>query len=181
MAPTPVAVTNTVSLGGHTYEVVPQRIGRIKKRIGRQLSTLADLSGGNILDVGMERAHSIIEVFIPDLMPLHEWLSFSSESAMNDPEAEEAEDLGPTWPEITTAFGVITRVNDFDLVKHLGKVINPELVRAYVSSFLFEQMDSLTAGTDGTTTDSSSTPSTTGASESMTSGTTLPISELNAA
>lgn len=175
-------VATRVSLGGHTYEVVPQRVGRLKKHLRIQLTDLDTLTG-NIIDVGLERAHGILTVFIPDLMPLHEFLGFPSESVMNDPEGEEADDLGVTWPEITSAYTAIMQVNQFDLLSHLGKLIDPALIRNFISMRMLDLMSPEEAETpSGPTSDSSSSASTPGLqSGSTTSGTTPPTSESNAA
>lgn len=162
-------------LGGHTYIVVPQRIGRLKKRLGKQFSGLDDLSFESIADFvgeGFDRAHAALEVFIPELMPVHEFCGFASESAMNDPDAEEADDVGPTFPEVVTAFEVAFRLNRFDLFKKMGNVLSPELIRAYINRAV---STALLSGTDTTSATSSATPGPD--TPSMISGTTPPTSE----
>lgn len=168
-----------IALGGHSYHVVPQRVGRLKKKLGHQLGDLTSVmtAEGNILDAGLEKAHALLEVFIPDLMPLHEFCGYSSESAYNDPEAEEADDVGPSFPEIVVAYEKVIEVNRFDLFKHLGNVISPALIRSVIQQ---EVGRTMMAG--GTTPSSLSTSVTPGLdTPSTTSGTTSPTSKSNAA
>jgi hypothetical protein len=168
-----------VQIGSYTYSVVPQRIGRLKKRLGRALGDLESLGGESLLafvDSGLERAHDVLKVFIPDLMPAYEFLGYRSQDAMDADEDEEG-DYGPTLPDIVNAFEVVMRVNRLDLLGHLRSVISPELLRAYISS----QAADLIRG-DSRTTSSASSASTNGAaSESTISGTTPPTSELSVA
>lgn len=182
----PAAVTpiraeesNRVELGGHSYVIVPQRVGRLKKLLGRQLGDITEIATGegDLLDVGLEKAHSILGVFIPDLMPLHEFCGYSSESAFNDPEADESDDVGPSFPEIVAAYEVIVAVNRFDLFKHLGKLVSPTLLRSII-----QQEVGRTLMTPGTTNGSASSSATPGPdTPSTTSGTPSPTSESSAA
>jgi len=163
-----------VVVGSYTYLVVPQRVGRLKKRLGRALGDLESLAGDSLIgfiDSSLERAHGVLKVFIPDLMPVHEFCGYRSEEAYLNDEDEEGE-YGPTVPDIINAFEVVMRVNRLDLLGHLRSVVSPELIRAYISQTV---ADTLRSG--GTTTDSASSSSTPGQeSESTTTGTTPPTS-----
>ncbi len=164
-----------VQIGDYTYTVVPQRIGRLKKRLGRAVGDLESLGGDSLADFvtsGLERAHGVLKVFIPDLMPLHEFCGYRSAEAMENDEEEEGE-YGPTVPDIVRAFEVVMQVNRLDLLGHLRTVISPELIRAYISGQVADAIRG------GQTTDSLSSPSTPGASASTSSGTTPPTSTPN--
>jgi len=173
LAAVPEASTSPeVHIGDYDYLVVPQRIGRLKKRLGRAIGDIESLAGDSVaefVDQGLERAHEVLKVFIPDLMPLHEFCGYRSEAAMEADEDEDGE-FGPTLPDIVHAFEVVMQVNRLDLLGHLRSVISPELIRAYVSG---QVADTLRGGA---TSDSPSSPSTPGASASTTSGTTPPTS-----
>jgi len=167
-----------VSLGDYTHTVVPQRIGRLKKRLGRAMGDLQNLNAGSLeafVDEGLERAHAILAVFIPDLMPLYEFCGYRSQAAMEDDADDDEGEYGPTLPDIVAAFEVVMRVNRLDLLGHLRSVISPTLMRAYVSEAI---ADSLRASDPlGRTSSSPSTSSTPGPDTPLTtSGTTLPTS-----
>lgn len=67
-----------VTLGDKTYTVVPQRIGRIQRRL-REVFEL--LSGGtDVEDVG-PRLREALEVFIPDIDPIWRLQGYPSEAA----------------------------------------------------------------------------------------------------
>lgn len=175
-----IAGSPSVVIGGKNYLIVPQRVGRLKKRLKREFETLSDIGGREvtgILDLGLEKAHGILAVFIPELMPLHEFLGFRSQEEMDDEDAEEHDDLGATVPEIDYAIRICLKVNRFDLAGALGKLISPDLIRA----FLNKQVSDLIMGTmEEPTTTSPSTSATPGlATPSTTSGTTPPTSEMN--
>jgi len=125
-----------VLIGEYTYQVVPQRIGRLRKRLGRALGDLETLQGDSITSFAaesMDRTHTILKVFIPDLMPIWEFSGYRSEAAMEADEEEEGE-YGPTLPDIVHAFEVVMKVNRLDLLGHLRQVISPELIRAYIAT-----------------------------------------------
>lgn len=168
-----------VSIGTYSYTVVPQRIGRLRKRLGRALSDLESLSGDTLVDfVGesLGRAHDVLKVFIPDLMPVYEFCGYRSQEAMDADEDEEGE-YGPTLPEIINAFEAVMRVNRLDLLGHLRSVVSPELIRAFISSRVAE---TIRQAETSRTSSSASTPSTPGPpSPSTSTGMTAPTSESN--
>ncbi len=171
----PTSGEASVVIGSYTYAVVPQRIGRLRKRLGRALGDLENLTGDTLADfagASLERAHAILKVFIPDLMPVYEFCGYRSQEAMDADEDEDG-DYGPTVPDIVNAFEVVMRVNRLDLLGHLRSVVSPELIRAFVSSRVAEAIRA-TSPTDS----SASSASTSGLpSESTTSGMTAPTSE----
>ena len=132
-----------VRLGDAEYTVFPQRFGRIKKQLGSEFGDLSDLAFESLADFigqGLDRAHRVLRVFIPDLMPVREFCGYATEEAYNDPEADEADDVGPTFPEVVDAFDTVMKVNRFDLFKQLGNVVSPELIRAYLNQMVAENL-----------------------------------------
>lgn len=172
-----------VPLGDHTYTVVPQKMGRIRSRLipqFRGLDQLLNLEGASVdtlLDEGMERAHALMLVFIPDLMPLHEFCGYSTSEAQKAGEYHEGSDHGPDFPQLRNAFETCLRVNSFDLLGHLKNFFSPELIRAVVQERL---LDEVVKARESQTGSSTTTSSTSGPDlESTPSGTTLPISTAN--
>lgn len=164
-----------VPIGNQTYQLIPQKLGRLRSQLPLQfksLESLATLEMGTFdafVGQSLERAHGILKVFIPDLMPVHEFCGFSTSEAYAANEYHEESDHGPDLPQIRNAFEVAMKVNSLDLFKHLGNVFSPDLIRAVIQ----EQV--LTRVTGSPTPTSTTTSSTSGeASESTTSGTTLP-------
>ena len=159
-----------VVLGDHQYHPVAQRFGRIKKNLGSEMAGLTDLAFdgiGDFIGQGLERAHRVLQVFIPDLMPVWEFCGYASREAWEDPEQEEADDVGPTFPEVADAFSVVMKVNRFDLFKQLGNVVSPELIRAYLNQQVAENLGRTRSLESSSSTSGPDTPSTT-------SGTTSP-------
>ncbi len=169
-----------VQLGDETYDVVPQRVGRVKKHLGREIAALSDfqLSGGldGFVSSSLERTWRILKVLIPDLMPLWEFQGYRSEQAMDEDEfLEDGKEYGPTLPQIVDAVETVMEVNRLDLIKQLGKIVDLDLIRLQVNQMVATAMrESLEAGQ---TTPSLSTSATPGPdTPSMTSGTTAPTS-----
>lgn len=172
--PTAHGDTPTVVIGSYSYTVVPQRIGRLRKRLGRALGDLEDLQADSVAEfagASLERTHAILKVFIPDLMPLHEFCGYRSEEAMNADEDEDG-DYGPTLPDIVAAFEVVMRVNRLDLLGHLRSVISPELIRAYLSSQIADAMRGSPTSSSASSASTSGPPS-----ASTSSGQTSPTLE----
>lgn len=133
-----------VVIGTYTYSVVPQRIGRLKKRLGPALGSLQELQGDSLVGFvsdSLERSHAVLKVFIPDLMPLYEFSGYRSEAAMEADEDEEGE-FGPTIPDIINAFEVVMKVNRLDLLGHLRTVISPEIIKALITNQIAESIRS---------------------------------------
>ena len=149
-----------VELGAHIYEVVPQPLPYLKRRLGTALQALGDADAGNMAELLTDRAYEVLEIFLPDIMPRHEWEGFATEEAMaaDDFDAATARRVAPTGPQVRTAFAVCLKANGLDVYKHLGRFVDPTLVRALVTKAL----------TDSLTSSSSSSPSPSSASASTT-------------
>ena len=180
-----------VALGEQSYAVIPQKIGRLRSRLGvelRNLETLTqmgeDASFDGLIGSSLERAHGILEVFIPDLMPLHEFCGFSTREAYDAQDYHEASDHGPDLTQLRVAFDTCMKVNSLDLLGHLKNVFGPDLIRAVVQEQVLTRVRAALpeAMEDSSPMPSStSTPSTSGPeSESTISGTTPPTASASA-
>ena len=180
-----------IALGDQTYTIVPQKIGRLRSRLGVELKSLESLSSAlegtsfdAVIGTSLERAHGLLSVFIPDLMPVHEFCGFSTQEAYEADEYHEASDHGPDLTQVRVAFDVCMKVNSLDLLAHLKNVFGPELIRAVVQEQVLTRVQgALTEATEESslTPSSTSTSSTSGPeSESTTSGMTPPTSDQSA-
>jgi len=88
--------------------------------------------------------YDILRVFIPDLMPEHEFRGYTSEEAfVAGVRDREAARLSPTVPQIVTAFEAVFAVNRLDVVKHLGKVVPPALVQSFIKTAIGDSVSEL--------------------------------------
>jgi hypothetical protein len=158
-----------IALGDREYVVFPQKIGRLRSKLGLEfhnLTALADELGGegtglnDFLETSLERAYRLLKVLIPDLMPLHEFLGYGTEAAQEAGEYHEESDVGPDFPQIVHAFEVTLRVNRLDLFGHLKGLFDPDLIRAYANRTMLDVMmpQETEEETTGTSASSSATP-----------------------
>ena len=164
-----------VELGAHSYRIVPQRTGYLKRKLGAFVGGLeewsnADIEGaGDLWSLLEDRAYELLAILIPDLMPRWEFEGFASQTAADEDQYDEEADRSPTMPQIKTAFVSALQVNDFDWLKHLKNFIGPDLLRAQIRAFLAnwtqEQMQSRSSPSLPTP------PLTNGESDQTTSGT----------
>jgi hypothetical protein len=162
-----------VILGEHELDVYPQRHAYLANKLGKFISELAETGGDitteNILSFGQQRIYELLCVVIPQLgkrMPLYEFLGYPSNEALQAGEYDVAQDKSPTVPEIHDALAVVGRVNRFDILKHLAKVFDPNLVRAAINQQVAAQVLKT----------SQNLPSTNGDSDPMISGTSAQTS-----
>lgn len=163
-----------VPLGDHVYDVVPQRLGRVRSRMGvelRDLTDLGNIEGGieGFVSEGLARVHRFLGIFVPDLMELHEFEGYGSAGALERDEYVEVEDRGPTLPQIVNAVERVLEVNRIDLLRHLKNVFSPDLLRAMVQE---QAVKTVWGSETPSSPTSSSTP--TPASPSIPSGTEAP-------
>ena len=120
-----------ITLAAREYRVVPQGIGRIRRKLG----ALIGIGGG---EIGLstsgeidEQAYDLLKTFVPDVAPLYSLLGYGSEEewkAGGDPDGAIAE---VTIPELLDAFDTIYVVNGADRLVRLGKAVglDPDLIR----------------------------------------------------
>src|SRR5262245_991879 len=132
----------TVVLGDYEYTVVPQRIGYLRSQFGVALQGLdtQDLATHNILEFLGGRVYAVLKVFIPDLMPEHEFLGFATREAMQAEDYNPEYDHSPSATQVKLALGRSAEVNEIDLLKHLGKLIGPDLLQTWVQTMMIDSM-----------------------------------------
>jgi hypothetical protein len=135
--------TRLVMLGDKSYEVAPQRIGYLRSRLGVALGNLDQLGleESNVVNALGNRVHAVLNVFIPDLMPEWEFAGFPTKEAQEKGEYDEQYDKSPSPPEIRAAFMAAAEVNEIDLLKHVGKLIGPNVIRGYVAGVLADSLE----------------------------------------
>lgn len=134
--PTFDTASEWVQLGRHQYEVVDQPLPYLKHELGALFETLttADIDGANLLEFLSGKAYDIIRIFIPDLMPRWEWEGFATQHAWEAGEYDPvAARNGPTPSQIRTAITVCMKVSGLDAYKMLGKIVDPTLLKAWVT------------------------------------------------
>lgn len=154
----------TVTLGARDYRIVPQPIGRIR----RKLVKVMQLAEGEGVEGEIDfELHDVLRTFIPDLAPLWELLGFASQEAYDAGEepADEAYDgRSPTLPQIIETVEAVYTVNGADRLVRLGKgLVGEDLVRTLLRKELIgwsSRRSSSSPSPSGTSTPMSSTPST---------------------
>jgi hypothetical protein len=131
-----------IRLGDYEYDVVPQRIGYLRSRFGVALAGLdtSDLSSSNVMEFLGDRVHAVLSVFIPDLMPAWEFKGFPTREAMEQDDYDPDYDKSPSASQIKTALLRAAEVNEIDLLKHLGKLIGPDLIRTWAQTVMIDSM-----------------------------------------
>lgn len=143
LAATPNGDGPHAKLGEHTYPVYAQRHAYLMNKLGKQAAALASLGEGDSLSsvdnaVSMlgERVYGILKVLIPQLMPEYEFRGYATVEAMEKDEYQEEYDKSPSVPEVIDAVQLCLKVNRLDLAAHLGKIVDLDMVRAFVNSQL---------------------------------------------
>lgn len=114
------------TLGQREYRIVPQPIGRIRRKLVRVVA-LAEGVGGTGLDGGLdEDLYSLLKTFVPDLAPLYELMGYASEEdykAGREPEDDSYDARSPTVPQLIELVQAIYTVNGADRLVRLGKAL----------------------------------------------------------
>jgi hypothetical protein len=174
LSPTSDATQNgtgvRVALGEHEYHVYAQRIGYLENKLGRWINEFAEggFDGANVMALVGDNAHTLLGVFIPRLMPLHEFRGYRTEDAMANGDYDPEGDGSPTVDQIVTAFEVAVRVNRFDLFKHMRSLVDPQMLRDLANQQIAE---AVLRGTSSPTESSTTTPPTTSTASGPTSPT----------
>lgn len=151
-----------ITLGDRTYQLVPQRIGRIRRKLGEVISLLAEAEAEAPAEIG-DRLYEGLQVFIPDLDPKWKLLGYRSESAMEADQYEEEADRSPTPPQIADTIEAIFNLHGGDrLVRLLKNAIGPEAIRAFLRTEALTRLSERSprsAPQNGPSAPTSSTPS----------------------
>lgn len=168
-----------VTLGEHEVDVYPQRHAYLSNKLQAFFKDLIVDGGADISDasalIGMldDRAYDLLEVVMPQYCkrcPKYEFAGYGSQAAYEAQEYDEREDKSPSFPEIVNAFEVAARINRFNVLKIIGNVIDPKLLKTWINSQMAERLSSASA---------SSLSSRAGSEASTSSGTTDPTSTEN--
>lgn len=133
-----------VTLGAHTYKVRPQKIGYLIHKLGPNLqeALAAEITGVDGAALVGVKAHDVLAVFIPDLMPAHEFVGYASEEAMLAGAYDEEADNSPEPLQIKAAFKAASDVNGGEVFKHLKALMGPTLwekLTAFLTAKLAEE------------------------------------------
>ena len=152
-----------VQLGDHTYPVYPQRVGYLRNRLAKFADRLQGGVEAGVIEWLASQGYEVVRIFIPKLMPRHEFEGFESQEAMEAGDYDEDKDRSPDFPQIVNAVRVASSVNNLDLFSHLGKLVDAETRSALVAMALTRSMastgDSSVIESSATTADTPSTPS----------------------
>lgn len=163
-----------IKMGDYEYIVVPQRIGRIRAELPKALAGMEDFEASDfdgLLDLLGDRAHGVLKVFIPDLMPPWEFQGFPTKETMEAGDYNEEYDKSPDPGQIRDAFTAASTVSRMDFLGSLGKLIGPDLIRAFVAGLMRQTLEAReqTDSSESLSVTSGDTPST----SSGTNGQTL--------
>lgn len=160
----------SLPLVGQPWAAILHEFGAIYDRIredGGELDT-DHLDAAGIVGFLGKYAYDALEVFIPKLsdydMPRWRFLGYRSRDAMDAGDYSRADDKSPSFPQIIEAFEAAFATNGGQrLIGMLGKVIEPEILRAETSLALSEWRERQSG--------SPNSPGTSGTSVTTTSGT----------
>lgn len=143
------AQAESVQLGSHIYEMLPQPIPLLKRDLAAYFKALfelenTDIDETNVLDILDTRAYDLLGVFIEDLMPPWEWQGYATKEAMDADQfdREVARRLAPNPVQVRLATQVGFKVNGLDLWKVLNRVVDPTVLRAKATLWLSEKLQS---------------------------------------
>jgi hypothetical protein len=165
-----------ITLGAHTYEVRPQKVGYLINRLGPKLQEALESEPEGIDGVKLvgAKAHEVLKVFIPDLMPVHEFLGYASHDAMLADDYGEATDVSPEPLQIKDAFKAASDVNGGEVLGRLKDLLGPVLTQR-VTALLTARIAE--ASTSGTSPSSLTSQPTSGGSGQTSSSTPEPTPE----
>lgn len=165
-----------ITLGEHTIPVYAQRHAYLINRLGRVLADLQETAGNietaDVLAYVQAHAYELLCALMPNLdkrLPEYEFRGYGSREAMDAGEYDEQADRSPTLPEIREALTRASEVNGFDVFVHLKGLVDPKLLRGWVSAQLAEAISPTLP----------SSPSANGESASTSSMTPAPTSTEN--
>lgn len=138
-----------VQLGDHKYEVMDQGWPYLSHEIPEVLSAIAtgEIDTSNVLAFAGGKMYDLLRVFIPDLMPEHEWRGFASQAAMQAGLYDrELARRAPKPSEIRFALQVCMKVSGLDGMKMLGNLLDPPTrawLRAKLGSVLVDYLENV--------------------------------------
>lgn len=167
-----------ITLGEHEVDVLAQRHAYLENKLGKWFGTFVEssqgLDSGQLLNFLGGNVYEVLSTLIPTLpkrMPSWEFDGFGSAEAAANKDYDETLDKSPTVPEIIEAFEAAIEVNRFDIFKVLGKIVDPQMLRALINERIAAAVSN----------QSQNSPLPSGESDQTNSGTTAPTSIANAA
>lgn len=140
-----------VQLGETIYDVVPQPLPFLEDKLGGLFEGLTSGSVNLNTDAGIAGlvravtggAHTLLGVFITDLMPIYKWQGYRSQEEMDekverDPEHVRA--VAPTGPQVKLAISECFRVNGLDMWDSLKSLVDPTLLQSMVTDAIESAM-----------------------------------------
>lgn len=166
-----------VKLGEHEVDVYPQRHAYLTNRVGRFLQDLTSTEIGDIdiasvsglIATAGEKVYDLLSIAIPmyaKRCPRYEFMGYGSVAAYEAREYDEVEDKSPDIDQMITAFEAAAKANRFDLLKIVGRVFDPKLLKSWVNTQVALAISTASANSHAASD---------GPSESTTSGATTPI------
>lgn len=155
-----------VVLGEHTYTPSPQKAGYIEHVLWPGVQEVfsaaagetptegevsVDSGNGSAFTLLRERAYDLLKLFMPDdpkdpsgdLMPKFEFLGYGSEEAYVERRYVEADDTGPTIPEIGDAIEFCLTLNGGKVADYLKVLVAPERLTQLFSPAVVQGMGNL--------------------------------------
>jgi len=118
-----------VTLGAREYHVIPQGIGRIRRKL-LKLTQIGALGTAEINGEIDSELYDLLKTFIPDLVPLHELLGYSTAETYAEGGEPEGAIAEATLPQILDAIHHVYTVNGAERLVRLGKgLVGEDLVR----------------------------------------------------
>jgi hypothetical protein len=130
-----------VTLGAHEVDVYAQRHAYLSNKLSgffQELTTMeTDVNdAADVVTLLGDRTYDLLAVVLPQYAkrcPKYEFAGYASQEAYEHGDYVEEADRSPSFPEMVNAFEVAARINRFDVLKILGKVFDPNLLRAWVN------------------------------------------------
>lgn len=125
-----------VQIAGERYEVLPQRIGRLRRKltlIATAFSAMGEEGTEGAIDSAGTQLHELIRVFVPDFMPEYQFEGYASETAREQDQYDEQADRSPSLPELIELFEAVYQVNGAErLMRLVTGVVDPKVVRQII-------------------------------------------------
>lgn len=131
-----------VTLGEVEYHCYPQRIGYLKNRLDKAITSLAEEkldnvgSVGDFVGLGGHQVYVFLKVFYPALMPEWQFEGYGDEPSWNEGIYSEENDRSPSLDQIITAFDMALKVNRLDALKALREAVPFDSLMATVRTMI---------------------------------------------
>lgn len=135
-SPLPASEHDVVQLGPAFYEVIPQPIPYLRRAMPVVFASLSEeeVTADNLGELLTQKPYELLSIFLPDIMPMHEWEGFRSADAMEtgDFDVVTARKIAPTGPQVRSAIMVCFRANGLDIWQHIGRFVDPTMLKPLI-------------------------------------------------